>query len=289
MRAIDPATRFALQFAIPACLLTELPNLPRPRNSSSDKSTINSFNKMMAVLGCFSVLNRRLSLGQIAEATKMPKTTVHRILAALREIGFIEQDPHGNAYALGLRLFQLGSLVLANMDLHREAKPLVDHLTKVTQEAVHLAVFDGTQVVVIERKDRTGDAPSTITELETTPAHCTGVGKAVLAFQDSAVIDRILASPLRAFTRNSLTDAAALRHELQQIREHGYALDNAEHQIGVRCVAAPIRNANGAAFAAISVTGPADRFPDPRVPLLAEIVIHAAVELSRRLGYRPTA
>jgi DNA-binding IclR family transcriptional regulator len=238
---------------------------------------------MAVVLGCFSSVERRLSLARLADLTGLPKTTLHRILAALREIGFLEQDA-GGGYALGLGLFQLGSLALANLDLHREAAPVIGRLMRASGEAVHLGVFDGARIVVVERRARPGDARVTITELEAAPAHCTGVGKAALAFQDAAVIERVIRNGLEPFTRSTITQPDALRRELKRIRARGYAVDDGEHTPGVRCVAAPIRDAAGRVFAALSITGPASRIAEARTAALAEMAIRAAAEIGRHLG-----
>lgn len=255
-------------------------------SASDDKNRIQTYRKMLDVLQCFSTVERRLSLAQIAATTRLPRTTVHRILNALREIGFIEQDSRGGEYALGIRLFELGTIAVANMDLHREAKPFMDRLARLTDEAVHLGVFNGLEIVVIERDERNERASASLTPTEAAPAYCTGVGKAVLAFQDRSVIDRVVRAGLAAFTRNTITSPAALTKELATIRRRGYATDDAEHQLGVGCVAAPIRNAGGRVFAAISVTGPSSRINPGRTALLSELVIQAADSISRQLGHR---
>jgi DNA-binding IclR family transcriptional regulator len=259
------------------------------KTPDDDKNRIQTYRKMMDVLGCFSTVDRQLSLAQIAEAARLPRTTVHRILAALREIGFIEQDSRGGNYGLGIRLFELGSLTLANMDLHREAKPFADRLARLAGEAVHVGVFNGNDIVVVDREEIADRPSNNSTLIETAPAYCTGVGKAVLAFQDRYVIAKIIKNGLKRFTNNTITTKSALSRELAKIRRRGFAIDQGEHQIWVHCVAAPIRNANGRVFAAISVTGPAERLSEARIPILSGQVIQTADSISRQLGYRDDA
>lgn len=261
----------------------------RPRNTEDEKNRIQTYRKMMDVLECFSTADRQLSLAQIAEAARLPRTTVHRILAALREIGFIEQDSRGGNYGLGIRLFELGSLALANMDLHREAKPFVDRLARLAGEAVHVGVFNGNDIVVVDREESVDRPVNNSTLIETAPAYCTGVGKAVLAFQDRQVIAKIVKNGLKRFTNNTITTATGLDRELAKIRRQGYAIDHGEHEIWVHCVGAPIRNANGRVFAAISVTGPAERISEDRIPILSGQVMQTAESISRHLGYRGDA
>lgn len=108
-----------------------------------DKSRIQSIQRMMGILECFSTVSRHLSLAQLAEMSGLPRPTTHRMLAAMKEIGFIEQDARSGSYSLGIRLFELGNIALANMDLLREAKPFIDRLAKLSGESSHLGVFNG--------------------------------------------------------------------------------------------------------------------------------------------------
>jgi DNA-binding IclR family transcriptional regulator len=172
------------------------------------------------------------------------------------------------------------------MDLHREATPFVEQLMRLSGEGVHLCVFDGAQMVTVDHREANGRSADSVTTITGSPAHCTGVGKAALAFQSGATIERLIQAGLKIFTRNTITVAERLRKELAGIRTRGYAVDNAEHQPGVRCVAAPIRNASGEVFAAISVSGPTVRMTDDRIEPIAELVLDAAEHISRQLGYR---
>ena len=255
------------------------------KRSQDDKSRIQSIGKMMDLLGCFSTVYRHLSLAQLATTSGLPRPTAHRMLSSLREIGFIEQDARNGSYRLGVRLFELGSLALANMDLMREAKPFIDRLSRLADESVHLGVFNGFEVIVVEREEPTDRPTRSVQPSEASPAYCTGVGKAVLAFQKPEVIERIIENGLKSFTTNTITAPDHLRAELDQIRTRGYAIDNSEHQIWVRCVAAPIRNASAHVFAALSVTGAADRMTDDRIHQLAPLVIQTADTISRQLGH----
>lgn len=255
--------------------------------SPDDKSRIQSFGKMMDILGSFTTVDRALSLAQVAQSAGLPRATAHRMLTALREIGFIQQEARSGLYGLGIRLFELGNLALANMDLLREAKPFMDRLSRLAGETVHLGVFDGYNVIVVEREEPQDRVPAArnLSGTESAPAYCTSVGKAVLAFQGSEVIDRIAAAGMKPFTANTLTTVEALKADLADIRQRGYSIDNSEHQIWVRCVAAPIRNAGGQVFAAVSVTGPADRMTPERTEQLSPLVVQTADSISRHLGY----
>jgi DNA-binding IclR family transcriptional regulator len=254
---------------------------------SDDKNRIQSYRRMMDVLQCFSTAARRLSLAQISTATGLPRATVHRILGALKEIGFVEQDAKGGGYMLGIGLYELGSLSLANMDLHREAQPFVDQLARQCSASVHLGVFNGHAVVLIERGEADEPRKRLSARLETAPIHCTGIGKAVGAFLPEEVVGRVAAEGLQGYTPHTITAWAALQREYAKIRKRGHAFDNEELQLFVRCVAAPIRNASGRVFAGISISGPADRMTSELQQQLAPIVVDTAEAISRHLGYLP--
>lgn len=252
----------------------------------SDDTLLKTVLKAVAVLDCFSTLDRKLSSAEIAKRMKIPRATAHRLMITLREVGFVEQERERDQYRLGLRLFELGNVVLANMDLHREAKSFVEALTAVSGEAVHLCVFDGTQTTLINRTEASLERTNTVVVMEASPAHCTATGKAALAFQPEQVLERVIRLGLAPFTPQTITSPEKLREELALIRERGYSIDDEELSPGIRCVGAPIRNLSGRVFASISVSGPSRRITKAKTKSLGNLVTHYADAISARLGYR---
>ncbi|MGC8475479.1 MAG: IclR family transcriptional regulator [Acetobacteraceae bacterium] len=248
--------------------------------------TLKSLGKLMRVLDCFSLRDRALPLAEIARRTGLPKSTAHRLAASLRAAGLLDQDAEGERYRLGLKLYALGSTVLANMELHREARPFVDALARLSGQTVHLAVFDGHHAVVVQHADAGAEGGLPGGFIETAPAHSTGVGKALLAFQPAAAVSRVIEAGLPRFTQATLTDPAALRAALAEIRARGFATDTEEHRPGLACVAAPIRDHAGRVVAAISASGPVWRFPAERREAMVAAVRHSAAEISAALGWR---
>jgi DNA-binding IclR family transcriptional regulator len=259
----------------------------KPRTVQPDSGTegLKSLRKAIRVLECFSLQTPRLPLTDIAHKVGLPLSTTHRILTTLRSVGIVEQEGDRDLYRLGLKLLELGSMVLTNLEVHREAMPYIEELVRETGETVHLGVFDGAQVVSIEKMDSPHGLASNVTIGKGAPAYCTGVGKALLAFQPEEVVDRICRTQLAAHTPQTVTDPDKLRRELARVRAQGYAVDNMEHQADVRCVAAPIRDHSGRVVASLSVSGPATRIPKDRIPPLAVRVREVAAKLSTRLGY----
>lgn len=262
----------------------ELPDTTRSATAArGSDERLKSLTKVSRILDCFTTSRRVLSLAEICTRTGYPRSTTHRLLAAMREVGFVEQDRERDAYRLGLRLFELGNTALANLDLHREGRPIVDALHRLTGHAVHLAVFDGLRAVVIERTEAMAGLARTM--VENSPAHCTSVGKAILAHQPSGTVARVIQAGLERFTEDTLTEADTLAAELERTRVRGFAIDDGEHQPGLRCVGAPIRNQSGTVFAAISVSAPARDLPMSETGNLGRVVVYHADQISQRLGH----
>ena len=151
-----------------------------------------------------------------------------------------------------------------------------------------LTTVNGFEVIVVEREEPAERQSRGIQPSEASPAHCTGVGKALLAFQRTEVIEQVISAGLKIYTTTTISTSEGLRTELAAIRQRGYAIDDSEHQVWVRCVAAPIRNSSGHVFASVSVTGPADRMTDTKIASLAPLVIQTADSISRQIGFEPT-
>jgi DNA-binding IclR family transcriptional regulator len=253
----------------------------KPDVGRQPEDAVKSLVKVVSILEAFSTSRRSMSLAEISAATGFPRSTAHRLAASMRDVGLLDQDGHRDRYRLGIKLFELGNTVLANMDLHREARPLVDALSRVSGHLVHLAVFDGQQAIVIHRVSADSGTPLTL--IEAAPVHCTSVGKAILAFQPAARIDAIIAGGLKRFTDATITDGRKLKSELKLIRARGYAVDEGEHQPGIRCVGAPIHDRTGRVIAGLSASGPARRLKKDQVVELAKVVVHHAKLVATKL------
>ena len=254
----------------------------RPRDEN-----VRSILKAVQILDCFSDLDRRLSVAEIANRIGYPRGTVHRIVSTLHQAGLLERDRERDHYRLGMKLFEYGTTVLSNLDLNREAQPFIEALTEASGLGVHLCVFDGLQTTIVHHTKPDRTRANSLFVLDTSPAHCTSTGKAALAFQPEHVIERVIALGLKKLTVNTITDPSVLRKELETIRALGYAVDLEEKDIGIRCVGAPIRDVSGRVFAAVSVSGAVRHVSKERIPELAEMVIHYANAISSQLGYVP--
>lgn len=251
--------------------------------------------KTMKILECLSS-ERSLGITELTgrvsaqlELIPMDKSTVYRFLVSLMDLGFVYQDPQTERYGLTLKLFEIGMSVLERLELWREAEPVVKEIARVTGETVHLATLDEDDLVYLGKVEsmRTLRVSMMSRVGRSAPAYCTGVGKILLAYLPRKQLDYILKKekPIR-YTDKTIVRRADLDRELSSIRKKGYAIDNEEHEAGVRCVAAPVRNNDSVVCGAVSVSVPTVRLPDKEIPRYRDIIVQAAEEISSRMGYR---
>lgn len=209
--------------------------------------------RIAAIMDAFDMGDQVLTLRELTQRANLPKSTVHRLVEQLRAIGWVERD-HNNGYRVGMRLFELGGLALQRNQLRDSAFPHLHALATRTGLAVQLGVLDRGEVVYLERIVLGSFALPTRLGGRM-PAYCTGLGKAMLAFDDAAA-EEVMESRLVKRTDHTITEPTALRANLDDIRHCGVARDFKESYESLVCVAAPIRN-SGRAIGAVSVTGPA--------------------------------
>ncbi|TDT51031.1 IclR family transcriptional regulator [Fonticella tunisiensis] len=257
-------------------------------NRAKTKSNlIQSVDRALQILECFSRENRELGVTEISKYLGLHKSTTFGLLSTLESRGYVEQNLDNGKYRLGLKLFELGNLVHEGLDLRKQAYPFLKELVDKYQETVHLVVNDRGEAVYIDKVEGPGAIRMYSQVGKRPPMYCTGVGKAILAYMPDKEVDRILFEKgLRPFTPNTITDVDKLKAHLAEIREQGYSFDNEEIEIGLRCVAAPIKNHKGEVIAAISVAGPSTRMTWEKMNILAISVKEAAVNISRRMGYK---
>ena len=237
--------------------------------------------RVFTIFGAFDSTDIVLSLSELSRRTALPKSTVHRITTSLVTWGALTKSPAG--FQLGMRLFELGGLVPLQSTIREAALPFMGDLHAAAHETVHLGILDSPEVVYLDKigGHRSITVPSRVGGRM--PAHCVGLGKAMLAFASPEAIDRVIATRLPPRTPYSISSPSLLIDVLRMIRETGVAYDREEATLGVCCVAAPILDAKGAPIAAISLTGPTARLVPER---FASAVRTAAISLSRTLGRR---
>jgi len=243
--------------------------------------------RALGILDSLSNEGPELGPAELSEKLELHKSTVHRLLMVLERHRLIERGPQNGKYRLGMKLFELGSQAVAQLDLRERAKPYLERLVSETGETAHICVLNGDRMLSIVNVEspHTLRTPSTVGQR--TPLHCTSVGKILLAFLPEAEADELIKKcELTRYTARTLTSRARLKTELKLIRRRGYAMDNGEIEEGLRCLGAPVWDYSGKIVAALSIAGPAFRLTEGRIPAVSQAVLAAAKHLSEELGYR---
>ncbi|MGC8658139.1 MAG: IclR family transcriptional regulator [Desulfomonilaceae bacterium] len=250
-------------------------------------SRIQSVARALAILDVLAEARTELALHEIADRMGLAKSTVHGLISTLKDFGYIEQCSFTLKYKLGLRLFEVGSIVALGWDVRTVAAPYIQKLLEEMRETVHLVILDRYEVLYIDKRETSESLRIASQVGMRLPAHCTGVGKTIMAFLDRKELQEIVAKKgLPRFTRNTITDPFALEDELHKVREQGYAIDNQEIMDSLKCVAAPIRNQSGKVISAISISGPISRMQGERLDKAIDLVVRTADTISEKLGYR---
>lgn len=247
---------------------------------------VQSIDRAVGIIECFSESRRELKLGDIADMMNLNKSTVHGLLNTLKYHGFIEQDELTQKYRLGIRLIGIGDLVVNSLNIPGIAYPVIESICEKTEETVHIAMLDGSDVVYIGKKECNKSIKTTTKIGSRIPAYFTADGKVILSHLDEERLDDIIPQNIDRLTPFTITDRQKLVEVLKEVRNKGYSVDYEETIQGLICVAAPIFDYTGAVKYSISTTGPALRMTEDKIEEYIKIITKAAFEISQRIGYR---
>ncbi|MGH3314012.1 MAG: IclR family transcriptional regulator [Streptomyces sp.] len=245
--------------------------------------------RALDILELFLEGDGTLTAPEITRRLGLPRTTVHELVTTLAARNYLAQLPdQPGRYRLGVRGYQLGSRYAEQLDLAAEGRQVARSVAETCDETVHVAILEGRDVIYIAKVDSTHAVRMVSAAGRRLPAHCTSVGKMLLAALPEAELDARLSvgSPLTAMTPHSITSPEALRAALAEIRARGIAVERRESNPDVCCVAAPVRDSAGQVVAALSISVPVIRWSEERHEELAGLAVKGATELSGRLGHR---
>lgn len=249
--------------------------------AAEDSSSVKSLVRALQVLECFSVEQPELGPSDISRKLSMQKSTVYNILSTFQKCGYLYKNVQTGKYSLGLKVLHLGYIVNSHQGLRDIFLPYLNRIAQETHEVCYFGILNDNEVLYIESAYPSGQQQTRNILGERAPLYCTGLGKAMLANLPEEDRERILAKPMRDFTGCTLHDPAILRHNLEEVRLNGYAVDNMEHEFGIRCVAVPVFNSAGKVFSAVSVSGPSPRF-DPETLINDARIIHEILQPLQR-------
>ena len=261
---------------------------PTKRGRGRTRSQVPTVRALERGLMVLEVLSRGgdVSLSDIARATDLTCSTSFRILETLSQRGYALQDGQSGRYRLGVGAIQIGLAYSANSPLPAAADPAMRELVRTTKETANLAILDGDQAVYIHQVE-SKQSVRMFTQLGArAPVYCTGVGKVLVAWRSAEEVAQMLSNvSFEAFTSNTIPNLEKLQIDLERVKNQGYAIDDEERELGVRCVTAPVRRAREMVVAALSVSAPASRLPKGSIIQRSRKVIAAANEISARLGF----
>lgn len=258
--------------------------MPKRRDKPDEVQAVARTLRILEVLAS----EGELGLTNLATRVGVHKSTLYRFMCTLCDLGYARRDPDTERFSLRLKIFEIGASVYARLDLVKLASPCLERLSSATQETVHLAILDDGQLVYLSKIESTRALRVSMQSRVgmTAPAYCTGVGKVLLAWAEIGFLEGYLKRcQFVPFTEKTIPDRLRLAAELQTIRNRGWAVDDEEHEYGVRCVAAPVREKGGEVVAALSIAGPTVRMGPDRLESVRTLVCEAAEEISAALGH----
>jgi IclR family transcriptional regulator, KDG regulon repressor len=258
----------------------------KPKTEPRRRERLSSVTTAMRLLKAFSEDEVDIGISALAKRLGIAKSTAHRLAVTLVAEGLLEQDRDSGKYRLGVALFRLGALVRRRMEVSNEARPYLYSLRETINESVHLAILDGVEIMYVYNLESTHAIRSRSDLGVRKPAHSTAEGQAILAFQPPEVIARVIASGLHAHTPKTVTDPDRFLKALAAVRQRGCAIEDEESELGMVCVAAPIRDDSGAVVAALGIAGPLTRLSKKAVAGVIPHIMATADQVSARLGFR---
>lgn len=229
-----------------------------------------------------------LGVTELSKRLKLHKNNVFRLLATLESRGYIEQNKVTENYRLGLKTLELGQTFIRQMGLLRQSKPVLEDLVKECNETTYVAILRDFNIIYLDAVETDMTVRVVPRVGSWLPAYCTAAGKVQIANMSEEELESYLASKeLKPYTVNTITDREVLRKQLKQVAELGYAVDDEELDIGVKCVSAPIRDYTRRIIGAVSISGPSMRFGAERMEReLIPLILKASTEISSKLGFQ---
>jgi DNA-binding IclR family transcriptional regulator len=254
--------------------------------TETSKTSIQVIERMVSLLDALAQYPDPVSLKELSIVSGLHPSTAHRILNDMVTTRFVDRVEPGS-YRLGMRLLELGNIVKSRLNVREAALDLMRALHRKTQQTINLSVRQGDEIVYIDRAFSERSGMQVVRAIGGRgPLHLTSTGKLFLSVDDpKAVRSYATRTGLAGHNKNSITDLAKLERELSLVRARGYARDNEELELGVRCMAAAIRDDSGKLVAGLSISAPADRLQEEWL----EDLIETANQISSTLGYSPNA
>lgn len=250
------------------------------------KDLVQSVDRSLALLELLAEYPKGISIADLSKGSDLHKSTVHRLLNTLVYKGFVKQNPKDNTYMLSLKLFELGSSVVNGTSIRNVSKPYLRKLRDLTGEVVHLVIPESPYIIYIDKFDSNETIRMHSNIGKRSPMYCTSVGKAILATYSNDEIKEVWAtSDIQRFTEHTITDLDDFMETIEAVRQNGFAEDNEENELQVRCFGAVIKDYSGDAVGAISISTPIIRLNEERIEQFKKLIIEYSQRISKELGF----
>ncbi len=260
---------------------------PRRKRTTEKSGSVQSLRRALSIMRVIAATADGMTLTEIARATNLALSTVHRLLTTLQQDRFIQLKNDGARWTVGVDAFTVGNAFLGVRDIARAARPLLRRLMEQSGETANLAILSDDMAVYMEQVESVQTVRAICKPGGRAVLHSTSLGKSMLAMMRPEEISRILtAKEMTRFTPKTIDTPARMAIHLSEVRAVGYAVDDEEYSAGLRCVAAAVANEHGEPIGAISISGPAIRVARERLPQLGSMVRSIATELTQELGGR---
>lgn len=255
-----------------------------------NSNSVQSVNRVLDILEILSSAPQGMNLSNLAEAAHLHVSTTHRLVNNLADRGYVRKDVNSGQYRLTLRLFEISQRVSTVLGLLSVSERFLEELANFSGEAVHLVERSGSEVVYLYKCEPFHHIVNMASYVGLrNPMYCTGVGKSILAYLPAKEVEAVWNdTDILPYTPQTITSLEDLNQELALIRERGYAIDDEEHEAGVRCIAAPICNWQGVPIGSVSIAATAARLSDETAQRLAPKLLEVTVEISKLLGHTPS-
>ena len=258
---------------------------PKGFDTAPAQNTIQALDRALNVLDALAS-NTGMSLTELSTKLNQSPATMYRVLSTLEARAIVEMDPQSQAWHIGPMAFRLGTAFLRRSSVVERSRPVMRELMEATGETSNLGIERDGDVMFVSQVETHESIRAFFPPGTLSPMHASGIGKALLSrYSPERIVKFLRNRQLERFTDRTFADAESLRKELEETRSRGYAIDDEEKAIGMRCVAAPILNFYGEAVAGISVSGPANRMTPDQIGRIGVLVYEAADRVSRGLGF----
>ncbi len=259
----------------------------KTHKSQQDNKQVQSLTRGLLLLEKIAENPFGISLTELALQLGLPNSTVHRLLMTMQQQGFIQQEGELSLWKISAKTFKIGNAFAKSRDLITLAQPVMQNLMDNAGETVNLLLLDQIQFQpIVIGQIQCHELMRMVAPIgKHLPLHASGAGKAFLAMHDDDQVTAIVQRKgLIKFTDHTITQHKDLLDNLEKVRQHGYALDDEEHAIGMRCVAAVIVDEHQKAFAALSISGPASRLDNEKIVHLSSLVMQSSQKISHMYG-----